>query len=168
MRSPKLEQWLEDSVIQEALMPTLERSYVDLDPTFNMHVDEDFDHRMSGVSRSSFCNTYLEWVQYCASRRDKVNSSKFYVHRQGCDCAANWLILANSGPIFVISEISVNQVRKCFPVWGVGVFTTLEQSYKCYDCGMVLRILANFASANLIPDRQELSLRQKDHKSLRP
>ena len=34
---------------------------------------------------------------------------------QGCDCAANWLILANSDPNFVISEISVNQVRKCFP-----------------------------------------------------
>ncbi len=32
---------------------------------------------------------------------------------QGCDCAANWLIVANSDPSFVISEISVNQVRKC-------------------------------------------------------
>ncbi len=35
---------------------------------------------------------------------------------QGCDCAANWLILANSDANFVISEISVNQVRK----WGYG------------------------------------------------
>ena len=78
MRSPKLEQWLEDSVIQEALLPTLERNYVDLDPTFNMHVDEDFDHRMSGISRNSFCNAYLEWIQYCASRRDKVSSQYNY------------------------------------------------------------------------------------------
>ncbi len=73
VRSPKLEQWLEDSVIQEALTPTLERSYVDLDPTFNMHVDEDFDHRLSGITRNSFCSAYLDWVQYCASRRDKVS-----------------------------------------------------------------------------------------------
>ena len=78
MRSPKLEQWLEDSVIREALLPTLERNYVDLDPTFNMHVDEDFDHRMSGISRNSFCNAYLEWIQYCASRRDKVSSQYNY------------------------------------------------------------------------------------------
>ena len=34
--------------------------------------------------------------------------------KQGCDCAANWLILANSDPIFVICEISANPVRKCF------------------------------------------------------
>ena len=39
---------------------------------------------------------------------------------QGCDCAANWLILANSDPNFVISEISVNQVRKCLPARGLG------------------------------------------------
>ena len=39
---------------------------------------------------------------------------------QGCDCAANWLILANSSPNFVIFEISVNQVRKCFQPWGGG------------------------------------------------
>ncbi len=42
------------------------------------------------------------------------------VLKQGCDCAANWLILANSDPNFVISEIRVNQVGKCFPAWGWG------------------------------------------------
>ncbi len=45
--------------------------------------------------------------------------------------------LANSDPNFVISEISVNQVRKCFPAWGMGV--------RCYDSKRFLRILANFA-----------------------
>ena len=39
---------------------------------------------------------------------------------QGCDCAANQLMQANSDPNFIISEISVNQVRKCFPAWWVG------------------------------------------------
>ncbi len=63
---------------------------------------------------------------------------------QGCDCAANWLILANSDPNFVISEISVNQVRKCFPAWGLGVFTIQEQLCKCHHCRTFLCILANF------------------------
>ncbi len=46
---------------------------------------------------------------------------------QGCDCAANWLILANSYPNSVISEISAIQVRKCFPVMGVGLFASHEK-----------------------------------------
>ena len=72
MRSPKLEQWLESAPIQDALRGTLEKNYVDLDPTFTMQVDEDYDGRLSGVSRDSFCNVYLSWIQYCTSRREKV------------------------------------------------------------------------------------------------
>ncbi len=71
--------------------------------------------------------------------------------RQGCDCAANWLILANSDPKSVISEISVNQVRKWFPAWGVGVFTIQEQPCKCHNCRRFLRILASFASCQSHP-----------------
>ncbi|XP_013392762.1 pecanex-like protein 1 [Lingula anatina] len=70
IRSPKLEQWLFDESIRTAVQLTLEKNYVDLDPTFNLHVDEDYDMRLSGVSRNSFCNTYLSWIQYCASRRN--------------------------------------------------------------------------------------------------
>ena len=70
---------------------------------------------------------------------------------QGCDCAANWLILANSDPNFVITEISVNQVTKCFPAWGVGVFTIQEQPCKRHNGGRFLRILANFASGQSYP-----------------
>ena len=58
-----------------------------------------------------------------------------------------WLrILANSDPNFVISEISVNQVKKCFHALGVGVFTIQEQSCNCDNRRRFLRILANFAS----------------------
>ncbi len=31
--------------------------------------------------------------------------------------AANWLILANFDPKFVTHEISVNQLRKCWPIY---------------------------------------------------
>ena len=74
VRSPKLEQWLENDTIREGLRATLDKNHVDLDPTFNVAVDEDFDARLSGVSKNSFCSVYLEWIQYCASRRDKVSS----------------------------------------------------------------------------------------------
>ncbi len=83
----------------------------------------------------------------------QLSWTKFYTVcciLQGCDCAANWLILSNSYLNFVIPEISVNQVRKCYPAWGVGVFTIHEQPCKCYNCRRFLCILGRRAS--LIPD----------------
>lgn len=58
--------------ILEALRPTLDKSYADLDPIFNMNIDEDYDFRASGVSRNSFCIAYLDWIQYCVGKREKV------------------------------------------------------------------------------------------------
>lgn len=55
--------------IIEALRPTLDRSFVDLDPIFNHNLDEDFDSRASGITRASFCSVYMEWIQYCYSKR---------------------------------------------------------------------------------------------------
>ena len=72
IKSPKLKQWLENQEITDALKQTLEKSFVDLDPVFNMNIDEDFDFRASGITRSSFCNVYLDWVQFCATEQDKV------------------------------------------------------------------------------------------------
>uniref|UniRef100_A0A665UQ43 Pecanex-like protein n=1 Tax=Echeneis naucrates TaxID=173247 RepID=A0A665UQ43_ECHNA len=68
-RSSKLEEWLTNETIQEALQPCLSPSYVDSDPTFNLNIDEDYDHRASGITPSSFCMVYLDWIQYCNSRR---------------------------------------------------------------------------------------------------
>ncbi|GFT28219.1 pecanex-like protein 1 [Nephila pilipes] len=73
----KLDRWLQSEIIQEALRPTLDKNYADLDPVFNMTVDEDYDFRASGVSRNSFCNVYLDWIQYCISKNNlTVSSSK--------------------------------------------------------------------------------------------
>ncbi|GFO35467.1 pecanex-like protein 1 [Plakobranchus ocellatus] len=75
VRSPKLEAWTSNASIREGLEALERDSYVDLDPTFNLHIDEDFDSRKQGVSRSSFCQAYLEWIQHCAGRRDKAIDS---------------------------------------------------------------------------------------------
>ncbi|KAJ7307491.1 hypothetical protein JRQ81_009512 [Phrynocephalus forsythii] len=70
--SPKLEEWLGHEGIQEALRPCSSLNYADSDPTFNLNIDEDYDHRMAGITLASFCNTYLDWIQFCAGRREKT------------------------------------------------------------------------------------------------
>ncbi|XP_063226315.1 pecanex-like protein 1 isoform X2 [Bacillus rossius redtenbacheri] len=70
-RSPKLEEWLNSPTILDALKP-LDKNFVDLDPVFNMNIDEDYDFRASGITRNSFCNVYMDWIQYCAIKNDKV------------------------------------------------------------------------------------------------
>ncbi|XP_063001648.1 LOW QUALITY PROTEIN: pecanex-like protein 3 [Elgaria multicarinata webbii] len=69
--SPKLEDWMGNEGIQEALRPCSALNYADSDPTFNLNIDEDYDPRMAGITLVSFCNIYLEWIQYCAGRREK-------------------------------------------------------------------------------------------------
>lgn len=69
--SSRLEEWLGLTAIKEALCPTLERNYADVDPMFNMNIDEDYDFRAAGISRSSFCNVYLDWLQFCVARSGK-------------------------------------------------------------------------------------------------
>ncbi|XP_072840376.2 pecanex-like protein 3 isoform X2 [Pogona vitticeps] len=69
--SPKLEEWMGNEGIQEALRPCTSLNYADSDPTFNLNIDEDYDHRMVGITLASFCNVYLDWIQYCAGRREK-------------------------------------------------------------------------------------------------
>ncbi|XP_067470783.1 pecanex-like protein 1 isoform X5 [Thunnus thynnus] len=74
--SPKLEEWLANETMKDGLRGCGERNYVDLDPTFNPNIDEDYDHRLAGISRDSFCAVYLGWIQYCNSRRAKPLDSE--------------------------------------------------------------------------------------------
>ncbi|XP_069494698.1 pecanex-like protein 1 isoform X2 [Ambystoma mexicanum] len=69
--SSKLEDWLANETMQDGLRPCSDRCYVDVDPTFNPNIDEDYDLRLAGISRDSFCGIYLNWIEYCSSRREK-------------------------------------------------------------------------------------------------
>lgn len=71
IKSPKLLQWLNSTVIQEALNHTLDRQFVDLDPIFNHNLDEDYDFRVAGISRASFWNVYSDWIQFCCSKQQE-------------------------------------------------------------------------------------------------
>lgn len=68
-RSPKLKEWLANETIQEALELLEGKHFVDLDPLFHVNIDEDFDVRVSGITRSSFLGVYYEWIAYCAIMR---------------------------------------------------------------------------------------------------
>ena len=71
VRSPKLMEWLQNDSILTAIRSTCDKNFVDLDPIFNPNIDEDFDSRNSGISRTSYCNSYLAWIQHCCQARDR-------------------------------------------------------------------------------------------------
>ncbi|KAJ3589191.1 hypothetical protein NHX12_010038 [Muraenolepis orangiensis] len=54
-RSSKLEEWLVNEAVQEALRPCQALGYVDSDPTFSLNIDEDYDHRAAGITPAAFC-----------------------------------------------------------------------------------------------------------------
>lgn len=75
VRSPRLDEWLSNRNILDGLQQCMERSFADLDPVFNINIDEDYDYHVPGITRASFCSVYLGWIQYCASRREKMIES---------------------------------------------------------------------------------------------
>jgi len=50
---------------------------------FNVNIDQDFDFRAEGLTKSSFCAVYLEWIQFCASKREKVSTHTFHLNLYG-------------------------------------------------------------------------------------
>lgn len=100
-RSPKLEEWLANETVQEALRPCLGPAYVDSDPTFNLNIDEDYDHRASGVTPTAFCMVYLDWIQYCNSRCPTVNIPSHVTY-----VAVNSTRTFHSNVISVISRLA--------------------------------------------------------------
>lgn len=57
--------WIENEDIKESLSYLNEKNFVDLDPTFNYNIDEDYDIMASGITRACFKSCYLEWIHYC-------------------------------------------------------------------------------------------------------
>ncbi|XP_061601695.1 pecanex-like protein 1 [Cololabis saira] len=71
VHSPKLSTWLKDAAVQEALQSYTKWHHIERDPqVFSVKIDEDYVHCLQGVTRASFCNVYLEWVQYCAGKME--------------------------------------------------------------------------------------------------
>ncbi|XP_034093997.1 LOW QUALITY PROTEIN: pecanex-like protein 2 [Gymnodraco acuticeps] len=71
IQSPKLSTWLTDVTVQEALLSYTKWHHIERDPqVFSVKIDEDYVHCLQGVTRASFCNVYLEWIQHCAGKME--------------------------------------------------------------------------------------------------
>ncbi|CAG10054.1 unnamed protein product [Tetraodon nigroviridis] len=69
--SPKLATWLADAAVQETLQSYTKWHHIERDPqVFSVKIDEDYVHCLQGVTRASFCNVYLEWIQFCAGKME--------------------------------------------------------------------------------------------------
>lgn len=76
--SNQLSKWLRTPEFHQALEHTKDETYADLDPTFSLSLDLDFDLRFSGVTRIKFCSVYFDWISYCFNRvkTDRNNTQR--------------------------------------------------------------------------------------------
>ncbi|KAK9541360.1 hypothetical protein VZT92_001411 [Zoarces viviparus] len=76
IHSPKLSTWLKDATVQDALQSYTKWHHIERDPqVFSVKIDEDYVHCLQGVTRASFCNVYLEWIQHCAGKMETTVDS---------------------------------------------------------------------------------------------
>uniref|UniRef100_A0A8C8MBJ1 Pecanex-like protein n=1 Tax=Oncorhynchus tshawytscha TaxID=74940 RepID=A0A8C8MBJ1_ONCTS len=74
IESLKLQTWIKDPSITKALVSYTKWHHIERDPAvFSIKIDEDYVHCLQGVTRASFCNIYLEWIQYCANKLEEVS-----------------------------------------------------------------------------------------------
>lgn len=71
--SPKLLSWIKNESLLKSLQPFAKWHYIERDlAMFNINVDDDYVPCLQGITRASFCNVYLEWIQYCARKKQEV------------------------------------------------------------------------------------------------
>lgn len=71
----KLTKWLKDATIRSTLdAVTNNENFVDLDASFNVSIEVDFDENIGGITRQSFFAVYGSWLKYCLEQRKKNNS----------------------------------------------------------------------------------------------
>ncbi|KAM5235035.1 pecanex-like protein 2 [Ctenodactylus gundi] len=68
--SPKLPSWVKNESLLKSLQPFAKWHHIERDlAMFNVNIDDDYVPCLQGITRASYCNAYLEWIQYCAGRR---------------------------------------------------------------------------------------------------
>ncbi|XP_044943193.1 LOW QUALITY PROTEIN: pecanex-like protein 2 [Mustela putorius furo] len=74
--SPKLLSWIKNESLLKSLQPFAKWHYIERDlAMFNINVDDDYVPCLQGITRASFCNVYLEWIQYCARKRQEPSKN---------------------------------------------------------------------------------------------
>lgn len=71
----KLSKWLNDTTIRSTLdAVTNNENFVDLDASFTVSTEEDFDETIGGITRQSFSAVYDDWLKYCLEQRKRSNN----------------------------------------------------------------------------------------------
>lgn len=71
--SPKLLSWIENASLLKSLQAFAKWHHIERDLTmFNINTDDDYVPCLQGITRASFCNVYLEWIQHCTQMRPQV------------------------------------------------------------------------------------------------
>uniref|UniRef100_A0A8D1LRH9 Pecanex-like protein n=1 Tax=Sus scrofa TaxID=9823 RepID=A0A8D1LRH9_PIG len=74
--SPKLLSWIKNESLLKSLQPFTKWHYIERDlAMFNMNIDDDYVPCLQGITRASYCNVYLEWIQYCAHKRQEPSKN---------------------------------------------------------------------------------------------
>ncbi|XP_026902712.2 pecanex-like protein 2 isoform X5 [Acinonyx jubatus] len=74
--SPKLLLWIKNESLLKSLQPFAKWHYIERDlAMFNINTDDDYVPCLQGITRASYCNVYLEWIQYCARKRQEPSKN---------------------------------------------------------------------------------------------
>ena len=76
IRSKNLLHWLN---LHRYSFLQMDRHFVDLDPVFNINLDEDYDFRLCGITRLSFCRIYLNWISFCFMKLNETHAEELLV-----------------------------------------------------------------------------------------
>uniref|UniRef100_A0A8C2UVY6 Pecanex-like protein n=1 Tax=Chinchilla lanigera TaxID=34839 RepID=A0A8C2UVY6_CHILA len=74
--SPKLLSWVKNESLLKSLQPFAKWHHIERDlAMFNINIDDDYVPCLQGITRASYCNVYLEWIQYCAGKRQEPSKT---------------------------------------------------------------------------------------------
>ncbi|XP_004854701.2 pecanex-like protein 2 [Heterocephalus glaber] len=74
--SPKLLSWVKNDSLLKSLQPFAKWHHIERDlAMFNINIDDDYVPCLQGITRASYCNVYLEWIQYCAGKRQEPSKT---------------------------------------------------------------------------------------------
>ncbi|KAM9211743.1 pecanex-like protein 2 [Dugong dugon] len=74
--SPKLLSWIKNESLLKSLQPFAKWHYIECDlAMFNINIDDDYVPCLQGITRASYCNVYLEWIQYCARKQQEPSKT---------------------------------------------------------------------------------------------
>ncbi|EGW03339.1 Pecanex-like protein 2 [Cricetulus griseus] len=78
--SPKLLSWVKNEPLLKSLQPFAKWHHIERDlAMFNVNIDDDYVPCLQGITRASYCTVFLEWIQYCAGKRQELSKALDHV-----------------------------------------------------------------------------------------